>query len=262
MLVDTHAHVDARQFASDREAVIAAAIEAGVEMLVDAGCDLPSSRAAVDLAAQHPGHVFAAVGIHPHDASTYSDGALAELGQMAQRPDVVAIGETGLDYYRMHSPREQQLHSLEQQLALARALNLPVILHNRDSHADLMAMLREHAQGLRGVFHCFSGDRQMAEECLAFAGFYLSFAGPLTYRANTALAEVAAWAPLDRVLVETDCPYLTPHPFRGRRNEPKHVALVAAKLAELRGLPTAEIAETTTSNARALFGLDVIRAAG
>lgn len=256
LLVDTHSHVDARQFEADREAVIQAALGAGVGMLVDAGCDLPSSRVAVDLAAQHPGQVFAAVGIHPHDASTYSDEALAELRHLARRPDVVAIGETGLDYYRMHSTREQQLHSLEQQLALARALGLPVILHNRDSHEDLMATLREHAHGLRGVFHCFSGDRKMAEECLAFEGFYLSFAGPLTYRANTALQEVAAWAPLDRVLVETDCPYLTPHPFRGRRNEPKHVTLTAAKLAELRGLSNEEIAEITTRNARALFGLN------
>jgi TatD DNase family protein len=196
------------------------------------------------------------VGIHPHEASTYSEAALAELRQLAAWSGVVAIGETGLDYYRMLSPREQQLRSLERQLALARELGLPVILHNRDSHADLMALLREHAPGLRGVFHCFLGDRQMAEECLAFAGFYLSFAGPLTYRANTALQEVAAWAPLDRVLVETDCPYLTPHPFRGRRNEPKHVALVAAKLAELRGLPLEEVAQITTRNARALFGLD------
>ncbi|HEU5199108.1 MAG TPA: TatD family hydrolase [Ktedonobacterales bacterium] len=255
MLVDTHSHVDARQFDADREAVIQAARGAGVGMLVDAGCDLPSSRAAVDLAAQNPGQVFAAVGIHPHDASTYSDEALAELQELAQRPDVVAIGETGLDYYRMHSPREQQLHSLERQLALARELGLPVILHNRESHEDLMATLREHARGLRGVFHCFSGDRNMAEECLAFEGFYLSFAGPLTYRANTALQEVAASAPLDRVLVETDCPYLTPHPYRGRRNEPKHVTLTAAKLAELRGLSNEEIAEITTRNARALFGL-------
>ncbi len=258
MLVDTHSHVDARQFDADREAVIAAALASGVGMLVDAGCDLPSSHAAVDLAARHSGQVFAAVGIHPHDASTSTDEALAEIRQLAARPGVVAIGETGLDYYRMLSPRDQQLHSLERQIALAHELHLPIILHNRDSHADLMALLREHAHGLRGVFHCFSGDRQMAEDCLAFEGFYLSFAGPLTYRANTALAEVAAWAPLDRVLVETDCPYLTPHPFRGRRNEPKHVALVAAKLAELRGLPVEEIEQTTTRNARALFGLDRI----
>jgi TatD DNase family protein len=256
LLVDTHAHVDARQFASDREAVIAAAFEAGVGMVVDPGCDLPSSRAAVDLAAAHPGHLFAAVGIHPHDASSFSDEALVELRALAGKPGVVAIGETGLDYFRMLSPREQQLRSLEQQLALARDLGLPIILHNRDSHADLMALLREHAQGLRGVFHCFSGDRQMAEECLTFAGFSLSFAGPLTYRANTALAEVAAWAPLERVLVETDSPYLTPHPFRGRRNEPKQVALVAAKLAELRNRPVEEIAEITTNNARSLFGLE------
>src|SRR5579885_2966511 len=161
-------------------------------MLVDPGWDLPSSRTAVDLAAQHPGRVFAAVGIHPHDASTATEEALAELRQLAGRPGVVAIGETGLDYYRMLSPREQQLRSLEQQLALARECGLPVILHNRDSHADLMALLREHGRGLRGVFHCFAGDRQMAEDCLSFDGFSLSFSGPLTYRAN------AAWPKLPR----------------------------------------------------------------
>lgn len=262
MLVDSHSHVDARQFAPDREAVIAAAFETGIGMLVDPGCDLPSSRAAVALAAQYPGRIFAGVGIHPHDASSSTDEALAELRTLAGKPGVVAIGETGLDYFRMLSPREQQLRSLERHLALARELNLPIILHNRDSHADLMALLREHAQGLRGVFHCFSGDRQMAEECLAFPGFYLSFAGPVTYRANTALAEVAAWAPLERVMVETDSPYLTPHPFRGRRNEPKQVALVAAKLAELRGLPLETIADITTNNARALFRLDGVGRAG
>lgn len=256
MLVDSHAHVDMRQFTQDREAVIQAAFTAGIGMLVDPGCDLVSSRAAVDLAARYPRKIFAGVGIHPHDASSYSDEVIAEFRQLAKQPGVVAVGETGLDYYRMLSPREQQRHSLERHFALARELNLPIILHNRESHADLMALLREYGQGLRGVFHCFIGDRQMAEECLAFPGFYLSFAGPLTYRANTTLAEVAAWAPLDRVLVETDCPYLTPHPHRGKRNEPRYVALVAEKLAELRGLAFEEIAQITTDNARALFGLD------
>ncbi len=256
MLVDSHAHVDMRQFNQDREAVIQATFAAGIEMLVDPGCDLPSSRAAVELAARYPGKIFAGVGIHPHDAFSFSEEAMAEFRQLARRPGVVAIGETGLDYYRMLSPREQQRRSLEAHLALARELNLPIILHNRESHADLMALLREQGQGLRGVFHCFIGDRQMAEECLAFPGFYLSFAGPLTYRTNTMLAEVAAWAPLARVLVETDCPYLTPHPHRGKRNEPRYVALVAEKLAELRGLPLEEMARITSHNARALFGLD------
>jgi TatD DNase family protein len=256
LLVDSHSHVDMRQFNPDRAAVIQRAFEAGIGMLVDPGCDLDSSRAAVELAARYPGKIFAGVGIHPHDASSYTEEIIAEFRQLARRPGVVAVGETGLDYYRMLSPREQQHRSLAAHLALARELNLPIILHNRESHADLMALLREHGQGVRGVFHCFIGDRQMAEECLAFPGFYLSFAGPLTYRANTTLAEVAAWVPLERVLVETDCPYLTPHPHRGQRNEPRYVALVAEKLAELRGLSFAEIARITTNNARALFGLD------
>jgi TatD DNase family protein len=256
LLIDSHAHVDMRQFNQDREAVIQAAFAAGIGMLVDPGCDLASSRAAVELAARYPGKLFAGVGIHPHDAASSTDEIITEFRHLARRPGVVAVGETGLDYYRMLSPREQQLRSLERHLVLARELNLPIILHNRESHADLMALLREHGQGLRGVFHCFIGDRQMAEECLAFPGFYLSFAGPLTYRANTALAEVAAWAPLERVLVETDCPYLTPHPHRGKRNEPRYVALVAEKLAELRGLSFEEIAQMTTTNARTLFRLE------
>ena len=253
-LIDSHAHVQMRQFAADRTAVIEAAFAAGVDRMVTPGTDVPTSRDAIALAAQYPNRIFAAVGTHPHDASTLTAEALAEERALAGEPGVVAIGEIGLDYYRDLSPRETQRAALVAQFGLARALDLPIILHNRESHADMISLLRSDGAGLRGVFHCFIGDLAMARDALDL-GFYLSFAGPLTYPKNIELGEVAAWAPLDRVLVETDCPYLTPTPFRGKRNEPRHVTLTARRLAELRGLSEAEIAAATTRNVEALFRL-------
>jgi TatD DNase family protein len=254
VLVDTHAHVQMRQFDADRAAVLAAAFANGVAQLVVPGVDVASSRSALALAAAHPGRVFAAVGTHPHDASTLDADALQAERELAREPGIVAIGEIGLDFYRNLSPPEVQRDALVTQLALARETQLPVILHNRDSHAEMIALLRAHGQGVRGVFHCFIGDQQMARDALDL-GYWLSFAGPLTYPRNTALTEVAAWAPLDRLLVETDSPYLTPQPFRGKRNEPRHVALTAQRLAELRGLSFEEVAQATTRNAAAVFRL-------
>ena len=253
-LIDTHAHVQMRQFASDRAAVIEAAFAAGVDRIVTPGIDVETSRAAIALARQYPNRIFAAVGTHPHDATTLTDEALATERELAQEPGVVAIGEIGLDYYRNLSPHETQRAALVAQFGLARDLDLPIILHNRESHTDMISLLRSDGAGLRGVFHCFIGDIGMARDALDL-GFYLSFAGPLTYPKNVELGEVAAWAPLDRILVETDCPYLTPTPFRGKRNEPKHVALTARRLAELRHMSEAAIAEATTRNAEAIFRL-------
>jgi TatD DNase family protein len=216
--------------------------------------DVATSRDALALARDWPGHVFAAAGTHPHDASTLTAEALDALRALAQEPEVVAIGEIGLDYYRDLSPRDVQREAIARQIALAREVDLPIILHNRESHADMIALLTAHARGLRGVFHCFIGDRQMARDALDL-GFYLSFAGVVTYPKNTELADVAAWAPLDRILVETDAPYLSPQPFRGKRNEPRHVALTARHIASLRGMPFEELAEATSRNAAALFRL-------
>ena len=254
VFVDSHAHVDTDRFNEDREAVIQAAIRGGVTRFVDPGCDLPSSRAALALAKAHPGVVFAGVGVHPHEATTYSEEVEAELRQMAREPEVVAIGEFGLDYFRMLSPRETQRAVFCAHLKLARACNLPCIIHVRDAHDDVMELLRAYGQGLRGVFHCFSGDVAQAEECLSFAGFMLSFAGPLTKQGN-ALPEVARMVPLDRVLVETDSPYLVPKPQKARRNEPLFVRHTAEKLAEIRGMTVEEIARITTANAVRLFAL-------
>lgn len=253
-LVDSHAHVQMRQFNSDRDAVIAAAFAAGVTRMVVPGTDVETSRLAIDLAARYPGQLFAAVGTHPHDATTLTAEALAAQRELARSPQVVAIGEIGLDYYRNLSPHEVQRDAITRQFALARELDLPVILHNRDSHADMIALLRAEAQGLRGVFHCFIGDQAMARDALDL-GFYLSFAGPVTYPKNTELAQVAAWAPLDRILIETDCPYLTPTPFRGQRNEPRFVAQTAQRIADLRDIPLDALAEATARNAETLFRL-------
>ena len=254
MLVDSHAHIDAARFHSDRETVIQAAIAGGVTHIVDPGIDLASSRAAVALAKSHPGTIFAGVGVHPHEATTYTDQVGTQFREMVREPEVVAIGEFGLDYYRMLSPRDVQRAVFCAHLQLARECDLPCIIHVRDSHDDVIELLRTHGQGLRGVFHCFSGDVAQAEECLSFDGFVLSFAGPLTRQGN-ALPDVARMVPLDRVLVETDSPYLVPKPLQAKRNEPLFVKHVAERLAEVRGMTLAEIASVTSANALRLFGL-------
>jgi len=254
LLVDSHAHIDASRFNADREAVISAAREGGVTRIINPGVDLPSSQFARALAKSHPGFIFAGVGTHPHDASTYTEEVGMHYREMAQEPEVVAIGEFGLDYFRMLSPREVQRAVFCAHLELARACNLPCIIHVRNSHDDVIELLRLHGQGLRGVFHCFSGNVAQAEECLAFEGFMLSFAGPLTRQGND-LPEVARTAPLDRILVETDSPYLVPQPLRAKRNEPLFVKYTADKLAEIRGMTLEEIAQVTTANAIRLFDL-------
>jgi len=254
LLVDSHTHLDTSRFNVDRDSVIRAAVAGGVTRMVDPGCDLASSRAAIALAKAYPGVVFAGVGVHPHDATTYNDEVGMHFRELVRDPAVVAIGEFGLDYYRMLSPQEVQRRVFCAHLELARACDLPCIIHVRDAHDDVMELLREYGRGLRGVFHCFSGDVAQAEECLSFEGFMISFAGPLTRQGN-ALPEAARMVPLHRVLVETDSPYLVPQPLRAKRNEPLFVKHVAEKLAEIRGMTLEEIAQVTTANAVRLFGL-------
>jgi TatD DNase family protein len=222
--------------------------------MVDPGCDLVSSQAALALAKAYPGIIFAGVGVHPHEATTYSEEVEAQLRALAREPEVVAIGEFGLDYFRMLSPRDIQRDVFCAHLRLARECHLPCIIHVRDAHDDVMELLHAHGQGLRGVFHCFSGDLAQAKACLGFEGFMLSFAGPLTKQGN-ALPDVARMAPLDRILVETDSPYLVPKPLKVRRNEPLFVKHTAEKLAEIRGISLEEISQVTTANAIRLFGL-------
>jgi TatD DNase family protein len=255
-LIDTHIHLDFPQFDGDRERVIERAATAGVGAMVNVGADVDSSRAAVALAEAHP-QIYAAVGVHPHDAKTMTGEVLEVLRALASRPRVVAIGEIGLDFYRDLSPREKQRQVFEQQLALASEVGKPMIIHDREAHKEVMAILRRWAEGCQqpvGVLHCFSGDLAMAQEAIEL-GFYVSIAGPVTFPNARRLRELVRQLPLEKLLVETDCPYLTPHPHRGKRNEPAYVKLVAQEVAHIKGLTLEEVARVTSDNARALFAL-------
>lgn len=250
-MIDSHSHLTFKQFGGDLEAVLKRAREVGVKAIISIGCDLRSSEAGARLANLHD-DVFATVGIHPHDADTLNPAALDRLGQLANDPQVVAIGEIGLDYYRDLSPRHVQEQAFRDQIGLAKTKGLPVVVHDRDAHTKVMQILKEEKVS-SGVLHCFSGDMGIAKQALDL-GLYLSFAGPITYDGNKA-AEVIRKAPLDRLLIETDCPYLAPAPFRGKRNEPAYVKLVLVRMAEILGKPVHEVERLTESNTRACFSL-------
>ena len=260
-LIDTHAHLDFSQFDEDRELVLERAAGEGVSCVVTMGFDLESSREAVSLANDHT-NVKACVGVHPHDASTATPEALRGLRELSEDPQVVAIGEIGLDYYRDRSPRTTQRRVLREQLELAAETGKPVVVHDREAHGDTMGMLREWCETVTtsngklrpplGVVHCFSGDQAMADELFQL-GFLISIAGPVTYNNARRLQELVRRLPLDKLLVETDCPFLSPHPHRGQRNEPARVRLVASKIAEIKKVSLEEVARATTENAWRLF---------
>ncbi len=253
MLIDAHCHLGDDAFAGDLDAVIERAREAGVEAMVTAGADVASSRAALAIAEKY-GPVYAAVGIHPENAAALDDGALATLTALARHPKVVAIGEIGLDFhYADGAPRAVQERTLAAQLDLAQELDLPVVLHDRDAHAELMAILKKRNGRPRGMLHCFSGDAVMAREAVDL-GFYISFAGNVTFPNAGRLREIARAVPLEHLLVETDAPYLAPQPRRGRRNEPALVAFTAAQLAQVLNLDLSVMQQTIRQNSRALFG--------
>ena len=255
LLVDSHAHLDSQPFATDLDAIIERARDHGVGHILTVGCDLESSRASVDLALRYA-NVYASVGIHPHDASTVNDETIAELARMIESVDkVVAVGETGLDFYRDRSPRDQQQTSFRRHIQLAKDTGKPLIIHDRDAHEDVVRIMQEeHAAAIGGVLHCFSGDLAMARKCVEM-GFYVSFAGPLTYPKNDALRTIAQALPIDVMLVETDCPYLSPQGWRGKRCEPAYVRATAEKLAEIKGLTLEDVARITSLNALKLFGI-------
>ena len=253
LIFDTHAHYDDAQFDADRAALLAAMPASGVGLIVDPGCDEASSRAAVALAERFP-HVYAAVGWHPENCAPFVPSDIDALRALARHPKVVAIGEIGLDYHWAENPpKEHQWDVLRRQLTLARELDLPVIIHDRDAHADCFAIVREFP-GLRGVFHCYSGSVELARE-LWKLGWYVGFDGPLTYKNARKTVAVAAEAPLDRILIETDSPYLAPVPLRGTRNDSRSLIHVAAKLAEIRGTTAQEIIERTAENGKRLFNI-------
>ena len=251
MLFDTHAHYDDEAFDEDRDAVLAALPQQGVGLVLNPGCDVESSHRAAALAAAYP-HVYAAAGIHPENCGGYTADDLTALRQLARQSKVVAIGEIGLDYYwEENPPRAFQQQVLRAQLALAQELALPVIIHDREAHADTLAIVREFP-AVTGVFHCFSGSPEMARELLEM-GWYLGFDGPVTYKNARRAPEVAAVTPLERMLIETDSPYMTPVPYRGKRNDSGYVHLVAEKLAEWKGVTAEELGRVTTENGKRLF---------
>lgn len=251
-VIDTHAHLEHERFRDDLDDVIARAKAAGVWPVIEVGSDLATSRAALGLVRRYPG-LLAAVGIHPHEANTASDAALESIRAMARERGVIAIGEIGLDYHYDFSPRDEQRRAFAAQIAIAKEVGLPIVVHDREAHADTLAILKsERAAAVGGVMHCFSGDWKLARNVLDM-GFYISVGGTLTFPNAAPLRDLVARLPLDRLLLETDCPYLTPVPHRGKRNEPAFVVLVAQELARLKRLDADEVAATTSHNAEILF---------
>lgn len=253
VLVDSHAHLQWKDFEPDLSQVLQQAKEASVDKIICVSTELEDMEQVISLA-QLP-NIYAAIGVHPHEVKKLEDSDLDKIRQFATSPKVVAIGEIGLDYHYKHSSEEEQRKWLQKQVNLALEVKLPIIFHNRLSDEDAYNILKPAIQkGLTGVFHCYTSTKEFAKKILDL-GFYISFAGILTFQKATALREVAKEVPLDRLLVETDCPYLTPEPHRGKRNEPAYVKLVAQTLAAVKGLSLEEIANQTTENAHKLFGL-------
>jgi TatD DNase family protein len=253
-LFDTHTHLHFPDFDADRDEMLARARQAGVRRMLTIGTDVPTSRAAVDIAGREP-DVWASVGVHPHDAAEAHDSVLAEVERLALEPRVVAVGEIGLDFFRNLSPRDAQERVLRRMLDVARRTRKPVVVHCRDAHAETLAILAEERVGeVRGIMHCFSGDVEIARRCLEL-GLLISLAGPVTYPNARALPDVARFVPADRLVLETDCPYLPPQGHRGRRNEPAYLTVTAARVAELRGEKVEETARRSSDNARTLLGV-------
>ena len=254
MLTDSHAHLDMGEFDEDREIIIHEAIKNGITRIITVGIDLKSSVKALDLAKNYSS-VFSTVGCHPHDADQCGEEALKSLADLASAPEIVAWGEIGLDFYRGYSSRENQVKIFEQQLAMARELELPVIIHDREAHEQVLSILRKMGKREKqGVIHCFSGDVELARSFIDL-GYYISIPGTVTYKKALMVKEVAASIPLEKMLVETDAPFLAPVPFRGKRNEPFFVKYTAMEIARLRDTTLEEVAVQTSKNAADLFGL-------
>lgn len=255
MLFDTHAHLNADQFREDVEEVIERAKNVGVRYMVVVGFDEKTIKGAMKLAETYD-FIYAAVGWHPVDAIDMKEEHLTWLEELSHHPKVVALGEMGLDYHWDKSPKEIQKEVFRKQIQLAKKVKLPIIIHNREASQDIVDILKEeNAREVGGIMHCFSGSVEIARICMDM-NFYISFGGPVTFKNAKKPKEVAKIVPLDRLLIETDCPYLAPHPYRGKRNEPAYVTLVAQQLAELKGISVEELEKITTENAKKLFRID------
>ncbi len=247
MLFDSHAHLDDERFNGDRDEVLRAMPDAGVGLIMNVGADLPSSRRSIVLAKRYP-FVYAAVGVHPHEVEDMAEQDLIELEELSAQEKVLAIGEIGLDYYYDNAPRDKQRYWFERQIKLAQRLELPIIIHCRDAIQDCIQILRRYDfTKTSGVMHCFSGSAQTAAELIEM-GFYIAFGGAITFRNNKKAPQVVQSVPMERLLIETDCPYMTPEPYRGKRNDSRYVKLVAEKIAEWKELPV--------QNAKYLFQIN------
>lgn len=252
MLIDSHAHLDDKRFDKDRDKIIKDLKNHGVQIVINPGADVASSVKAVSMAKEYE-NIYAAVGVHPHDAKTMDNTTIQLLNSLANNEKVIAIGEIGLDYHYDNSPRDVQKEWFVEQIRLAKKLKLPIIIHEREASQDMYNILKQETdENLTGVLHCYSGSLEMAREYLKM-GYYISFAGPITFNNARISKEVAKSIPLDRILIETDSPYLSPEPRRGRRNEPLNVRYVAAMIAELRGISFDEVARVTSANTKKLF---------
>jgi TatD DNase family protein len=254
MLIDTHAHLDSDLFDNDRDEVITRAREVGIERIVNIGFNRQTIPTTLQLAEEHD-FIYAAIGWHPQDAGTMQPGDLEWIEELCKHPKVVAIGEIGLDYYWDTSAKDVQHTVFREQIRLARKIGKPIIIHNRDAHRDVLQILKEEkAEEVGGIMHCFSGSPETAMECVKM-NFHISFGGPITYKNAVQPKEALARVPMDRLLIETDCPYLTPVPYRGKRNESSYVKYVAEAAAQIKQVTVDEIAQITTHNARKLLGI-------
>ncbi|HKL76030.1 MAG TPA: TatD family hydrolase [Halanaerobiales bacterium] len=253
-LVDTHAHLDFPRFDKDRKEVIKRAIDGGVKIIVNIGSSMTSSRNSVELSRRY-NEIYSVVGIHPHNADSFNLNISKKLKSLSENKKVVAIGEIGLDFHYDNSPREKQKQAFRAQLRLAKSLDLPVVIHTRDADEETLEILKEeNADKIGGIMHCFASDKKMAREILDL-GFYIAFGGLITFKNLNNLREVVKEVPINKILVETDAPYLTPDPYRGKRNEPLYVKYVAEKISEIKGLSKEEIAKKTTQNAKKVYNI-------
>ncbi len=253
MLFDTHAHLNDSAFDVDREELMAGLADKGIGLVMNAGCSLESSRDIIKLAECYP-WLYASVGSHPDSADEVNEGVIEEYRKLCLHEKVKAIGEIGLDYHYEDIPREIQKNAFRMQMQLAKELDMPVIIHEREAHDDGMRIVREFP-GVTGVFHCYSGSAEMARQ-LVNLGWYIGFTGVLTFKNAHKAVETAASIPLDRIVIETDCPFMAPVPYRGKRNDPGYLSLMAEKLAEIRGITPEEAAKITTENAKRLYRIE------
>ncbi len=253
MIFDSHAHYDADQFKEDRDELLKSMPENSVGTILNVGADWDSVTEVVQLAQKHP-HVYAAVGMHPDEVGDLTEERFAYLEAQAQKDKVVAVGEIGLDYYWDTESHEVQKKWFVKQLELARRLNLPVVIHSRDAAEDTLQIMKEQGKGLRGVIHCFSYSKELAEEYVKL-GFYIGIGGVVTFKNGKKLKEIAGTIPLERILLETDCPYLAPEPYRGKRNASMYLCYVAEEIAQIRGISYEEVVAQTERNAKLLFGI-------